>query len=113
MAMGAVVAMLMACACLVASAPAQAAGAESAGVVNVNTASAQQLQLLPGIGAKKAQAIVELRGKKPFGSVDELLQVKGISTKLLDRIRGQVSLKGDTTLRPAPKKKPARSKRAD
>jgi competence protein ComEA len=109
------VAVVAACALLLAAAPAQAAGgaADGAGVVNVNSASAQQLQLLPGIGAKKAQAILEHRAKSPFGSVDELLKVKGIGQKLLERIRPQVVLQGDTTLKPALKKKGGRTKKSD
>ncbi len=109
------VAVLAACALMCAASPAQAAGsaADASGVVNVNTASAQQLQLLPGVGAKKAQAILEHRAKAPFGSVEELLKVKGIGQKLLERIRPNVVLKGDTTLKPAPKKRGSRAKKSD
>ncbi len=82
----------------------QTALAASSGVVNINAASVNQLQYLNGIGAKKAQAIVEFRTKTPFGSVDELVKVKGIGKKLVNKLRPQLSIKGATTLRP-PKRK--------
>jgi len=51
---------------------------------------------LPGIGPKKAEAIVALRQKRPLTRVTQLLQVRGIGPRILDRLRGRV------TLRPAP-----------
>lgn len=57
--------------------------------VNINTASADELDaLLPGIGEKKAAAIVEYRrtvGR--FRSVDELIEVNGISRNLMEKLR--------------------------
>jgi|GEM_PF-5586699 len=57
--------------------------------VNLNTASEYELAaLLPGIGEKKAAAIVEFREiRGNFKSVDELIEVEGISSKLLEIIR--------------------------
>lgn len=57
--------------------------------VCINTASAQELcEKLPGIGAKKAEAIVEYRELVGgFDSVDELIEVNGIGEKLLEGIR--------------------------
>lgn len=52
--------------------------------VNVNTATAEQLQQLDGIGPKLAQAIIDAR---PFAAVDDLDRVKGIGKKTLDKIR--------------------------
>jgi competence protein ComEA len=50
-----------------------------AGKVNINTASAEQLTTLPGVGAKLAARIVEYRQKSgAFKSVQELMNVKGI-----------------------------------
>ncbi len=71
---------------------------EISGVVNINTASQTKLCMLPGIGQKKAQAIIEQRAKKPFGQPAELLQIKGISQKLFSRIKNFVVTAGDTTL---------------
>lgn len=56
-------------------------------VVNINTATATELVSLKGIGAKKAAAIVAYRKLHgDFKSADELSHVKGISTKMLERI---------------------------
>ena len=56
--------------------------------VNLNTATAEDLVRLKGIGEKTATAIVEYRDQNgPFRSVDELLQVKGIGKKKLEALR--------------------------
>ncbi|NOZ53501.1 MAG: helix-hairpin-helix domain-containing protein [Gammaproteobacteria bacterium] len=57
--------------------------------IDINTADAVTLQnAIGGIGAKKAQAIVEYRLKHGlFGSVDELTNVKGIGPKTLEKNR--------------------------
>ena len=69
-----------------------------AGVVNVNTASSEELQLLPGIGAARAEAVISLRKQRGgFKSVDELTDVKGIGDAGLARLRPYVRLQGKTT----------------
>jgi competence protein ComEA len=56
--------------------------------VNVNTASAEELDSLPGIGPALADAIIEYRSDNgPFGSVDELARVPGISARMVDAMR--------------------------
>ena len=83
-----------------AASPAPAAdGGSLSGVVNVNTATADQLMLLPGIGEAKAQAILERRKEQGgYKSVDELLEVKGIGAAALERIRPFVVIQGQTSL---------------
>jgi len=77
---------------------AAAAGASLQGVVNVNTASMEELQLLPGVGPSRAHAIVAARRTRGgFQSVDELVEVKGIGQATLDRLRPFVTVKGETT----------------
>ena len=86
--------------CLVAFIPAegfsaQGAAAEktvaSASVVAVNSATAEQLQTLPGVGKVTARSIVEYRKVHgPFAKVEDLLQVKGIGKQTLEKIRGQI-----------------------
>ncbi|PKM01371.1 MAG: competence protein ComEA [Gammaproteobacteria bacterium HGW-Gammaproteobacteria-7] len=62
--------------------------------VNLNTADAATLtRELKGIGATKAKAIVDYREEHgPFSSVDELLEVKGIGSATLQKIRSQLSV---------------------
>ena len=56
--------------------------------LNLNTATAKDLQVLPGIGPKIADRIVKYREKNgPFSSVDDLKAVKGIGDKKLEKIR--------------------------
>ncbi len=77
---------------------ASAAG-EIDGVVNVNTATLEELQLLPGIGASRAVAMIKLRKQRGgFKSVDELKDVKGIGDVGLERLRPHVRLEGKTTV---------------
>jgi competence protein ComEA len=56
-------------------------------VVNLNTATVEELCTLPGIGEKKAKAIMALRTKQPFLRVTQLLQVKGFGPKTLTRLK--------------------------
>jgi competence protein ComEA len=82
-----------------ASAPALAAEKLS-GVVNVNTASAEQLTLLPGIGDARAREIVAARQKQGgFKRVEDLLAIKGIGEASLAKLRPYLALHGETTLR--------------
>ncbi len=75
-----------------------ASAATLSGVVNVNTASAQELQLLPGVGEARARAIVSERtARGGFRKVDELVAVKGIGDALLERLRPFLAVSGKTT----------------
>jgi competence protein ComEA len=89
------------CVGLLAAGPAaRAAEAEAplSGVVNVNTASAEELELLPGIGPSRARAILEARRERgAFKSLEELEEVKGIGKGALERLRPFVTLSGKTT----------------
>lgn len=56
--------------------------------ININTATAEQLMLLNGIGEKKAQAIIEYRENNgPFEKIDDILKVSGIGDKTFQNIR--------------------------
>ena len=91
-------ALALACALLVSAAAGAADSAPLSGLVNVNTATPQQLQLLPGIGEARAHALVALRKQRGgFGSLDELKDVKGIGDAGLERMRPYVKLEGKTT----------------
>lgn len=83
-----------------AAVPKQAAKTALQGKVNINTADASQLTLLPGIGIKTAESIVVYRGSVgPFKAVDDLVKVKGIGPKILEKLRPYLSLNGETTLK--------------
>ncbi|KOR86582.1 hypothetical protein AM233_23045 [Bacillus sp. FJAT-22058] len=66
----------------------------SGGLVNLNTATQEDLQTLTGIGPSKADAILEYREKVgKFKEVDELKQVTGIGDKTFERLRDSISVK--------------------
>lgn len=80
--------------------PPPAAKAPLQGTVNINTADATQLALLPGIGPKAADSIIEYRKSAgDFTSLDDLVKVKGIGPKTMEKLRPYLSLKGETTLK--------------
>jgi len=75
--------------------PARAAvkPAAVATVVNINTASASDIEGLPGIGAKTAARIVEYRQKNgPFKKIEELMNVRGIGEKNFLKLKPQLTV---------------------
>jgi len=67
--------------------------AVEATTVNVNSASAKELQILPGIGRVTAERIVAYRSEHGnFSRSEDLIKVKGIGSKTLEKIREQVSM---------------------
>ena len=68
-------------------------GAVAGGLINVNTATATDLEELPGVGEVIAQAILDYRTENgPFTSVDQLLDVSGIGDATLENIRDLVTV---------------------
>ena len=62
------------------------------GMVNINTATLEELQTIKGIGKKKAEAILQYRKEHgTFRTKEDLLQVKGIGKKALEAIESQVT----------------------
>jgi competence ComEA-like helix-hairpin-helix protein len=75
--------------------------------IDLNTATSEQLQRLPGVGPVTAQRILDYRKKSgPFQSVDDLLAVKGFSTKRLDKVKPYVMVKPPVPAQTPPKTSP-------
>ena len=74
------------------------------GKLNINTATAKELKLLPGIGEKTAANVIEYRTQNGnYTEPKSLLKVKGVGKKTLEKINEFIIFKGETTLA---KKKP-------
>lgn len=66
----------------------QTGAGDGSGLVNINSAGAEQLQALPGIGPKLAEAIVQWReAHGAFSAIDDLLDVPGIGSGKLEQLR--------------------------
>ena len=75
-----------------ASAKASSVGSSSL-IVNLNSASATDLEALPGIGAKTAARIIEYRQKNgPFKKIEELMNVRGVGEKNFLKLKPQISV---------------------
>ena len=63
--------------------------------VNLNTATASDLDGIKGIGPSKAKAIIDYRSKNgPFKSVEDLKNVKGFGEKSITKLKGELSVAG-------------------
>jgi competence protein ComEA len=90
--------------CVLSSGVAFAAQSKAApkleGVLNINSATADEFQMLPGIGPAMAKDIVDYRqAKGPFKNVADLDKVKGIGKKKLEAIKPYCALEGKSTLK--------------
>jgi competence protein ComEA len=78
------------------------------GQVNLNTASVEQIKLLPRMRLPTAQAIVEHRAKQRFVTIRDVLKVKGIGQKTFLRLKPHLTVSGPNTLQ---RIKPAKATR--
>ncbi|HCU23910.1 MAG TPA: competence protein ComEA [Deltaproteobacteria bacterium] len=83
--------------CFVLAAPSGASAKAVEGVVNVNTATAAELTMLPGIGKVKAEQIIQQRQSKPFASIEELKSIPGLGAKRFEAMRPHLVTEGATT----------------
>ena len=75
------------------SSPRSAAKPAVTSIVNINTASAAELEALPGIGAKTAARIIDHRQKNgPFKKIEELMNVRGVGEKAFLKLKPQISV---------------------
>jgi competence protein ComEA len=82
-----------------AASPAASEAPAVSGVLNLNTASTEELTRLPGVGPSRAQAIVELRTRmKGFKSLEDVMRVRGIGRKTFRKLEPMLRLQGPTTL---------------
>jgi competence protein ComEA len=73
--------------------PEAAASPDAQPLLNINTATIEELDELPGIGDVRATAIVDYRNQfGPFQSIEELLFVEGISEGLLEDLRPLITV---------------------
>ena len=71
----------------------------AAGVVNINTADGKQLMLLPRVGEKAAQRILDYRTQHgPFKKTSDLMQVKGFGAKTFEQLSAYLVVDGKSTL---------------
>ena len=67
--------------------------ADNGSIVNINTASAEELATLKGIGPKTAEKIIEYRQNNgPFKSIEEIQNVRGIGAKKFENIKSRIRI---------------------
>ena len=68
--------------------------------VNLNTATASDLDGIKGIGPSKAKAIIDYRSKNgPFKSVEDLKNVKGFGEKSIAKLKGELTVSGGESVK--------------
>ncbi len=63
-----------------------------AGVVNINFASQEILESLPGIGPVTAEAIISFRSERPFSRIEDLQKVTGIGPATFEKLKDRITV---------------------
>lgn len=62
------------------------------GIINLNTATKEELETLPSIGAAKAENIIEYREKTPFSKIEDIQNIKGIGKAIFEKIKNRITV---------------------
>ena len=63
-----------------------------ASIININTATLEELLTLSGIGESKAKSIIEYRTKTPFNKIEDIMNVTGIGEALYNKIKENITV---------------------
>lgn len=76
-------------------------GDSAPGKLNINTATIEELQLLPGIGPATAQNIIDYRqANGPFTTMEDFTKVRGVGERRLEQLRPYLKLDGNSDFDP-------------
>jgi len=79
---------------------------EIEGKININTATAEQLEQLPGVGSKLAAEIIKYRTENGnFAAVEDIKKVDGVGDKKYNKMKDYIILEGETTIKATKKPK--------
>ena len=65
---------------------------ENDNIININTATLEELLTLSGIGESKAKSIIEYRAKTPFNKIEDIMNVSGIGESLYNKIKENITV---------------------
>lgn len=65
---------------------------ETIGIININTASLEELMTLPSVGESKANAIIEYRKENKFITIEDIKNISGIGDALFEKIKEYITV---------------------
>jgi len=79
----------------------RARAAAGSGVLNLNTATLDQIDALPGVNSTLAAGVVAERAARPFSRPEDVMRVRGMSRKRFERLKPHLTVTGATTFVPS------------